>query len=150
MAIFGLQCQYIGKSTASNVKHSRFSRKKFAVFFSNFEPISVYLTPCLRYYISQLMSSFLVNPHHPIMLKFASFSYETVLLVVDRGVSQCRSFVFPRTRIRFFGVIGKLCPWPGGNKNIGPFHVLLNVSFIVQNNITNEILTRPRCKDCDR
>ena len=24
------------------------------------------------------MSSFLVNPHHPIMLKFASFSYETV------------------------------------------------------------------------
>ena len=33
VAIFGLQCQYIGKSTASNVKHSRFSRKKFAVFF---------------------------------------------------------------------------------------------------------------------
>ena len=24
------------------------------------------------------MSSFLVNPHHPIMLKFASLSYETV------------------------------------------------------------------------
>ena len=33
VAIFGLQCQYIGKSTASNVKHSRFSRKKFAFFF---------------------------------------------------------------------------------------------------------------------
>ena len=52
----------IGKSTASNVKHSFFT-KKFAVFFKEFWANH-----------RQLMSSFLVNPHHPIMLKFASWN----------------------------------------------------------------------------
>ena len=67
VAIFGLQCQYIGKSTASNVKHSRFSRKKFAVFFR-----------ILSQSASSAYVEFLGVPPSSIMLKFASLSYETV------------------------------------------------------------------------
>ena len=47
---------------------SRFSRKKFAVFFR---------------ILSQSNVEFLVYPHHPIMLKFASLSYETVASVIS-------------------------------------------------------------------